>query len=278
MGWEALTRLPDTVQAGPTGPQTYSGWGSEVEHRDSAREAPRRPEAESECVVPHIPGSRVGQRVRGKAWWRPRTTHCCPLAMKEGERSGKAQKRCSLQSAPSCDPEMEEFALLLKMWVPREPAAEQKQNETKDSPPGPPPGQGEVRTLSPEEQLPPSLGRPSQGRLPLRLPPDLAGAWMGWALLLRPATCCLGGGCCRRLGGGSSWSSGQDVLNRLRLLLCRGKLLGKVFHSVAEEAGLADRGVEEPHFVGLTHVCQVQPQVSLLDMPGRGGADFPVRR
>ncbi len=28
---------------------------------------------------------------------------------------------------------------------------------------------------------------------------------------------------------------------------------------------LTDRGVEEPNFVGLTHICHVQPQVALLD-------------
>ncbi len=68
--------------------------------------------------------------------------------------------------------------------------------KTKDSPPGPPPGEGEVRSPSPNEQSPPSLGRPSQGLLHARLPPGLAGAWTGWASCLRPAPRrCLVEGC-----------------------------------------------------------------------------------
>ncbi len=67
--------------------------------------------------------------------------------------------------------------------------------KTKDSPPGPPPGEGEVRSPSANEQSPPSLGRPSQGLL--RLPPGLAGAWTGWASCLLPAPRrCLVEGCC----------------------------------------------------------------------------------
>ncbi len=62
-----------------------------------------------------------------------------------------------------------ETALLLTFWVPLAagPVAEQKQNETKDYPPGPPPGKGVVQSPSPDEQSPPSLGRPSQGLLHL---------------------------------------------------------------------------------------------------------------
>ncbi len=71
------------------------------------------------------------------------------------------------------------------------------EKETKDSLPGPPPGEGVVRSPSPEEQSPPSLGRPSQGRLLLRLPSGLAGAWTGGAAALRPALRrCIAGGCC----------------------------------------------------------------------------------
>ncbi len=40
-------------------------------------------------------------------------------------------------------------------------------NETKDSPPGTPPGEGVVWSPSPDEQFPPSPGRPSQGLLAL---------------------------------------------------------------------------------------------------------------
>ncbi len=62
-------------------------------------------------------------------------------------------------------------------------------------------GEGEVQLPSPNEQSPPSLGRPSQGLLHLRLPPGLAGAWTGWASCLRPALRrCLGKGCCGSVG------------------------------------------------------------------------------
>ncbi|ROI15907.1 hypothetical protein DPX16_21610 [Anabarilius grahami] len=64
------------------------------------------------------------------------------------------------------DPEDLEIALLLKMWVPLAvgPAAEHKENETQDFPPGPLPGEGAVRSPSPAEQSPNPPGLPSQGR------------------------------------------------------------------------------------------------------------------
>ncbi len=71
-----------------------------------------------------------------------------------------------------------------------------EKKETKDSPPGPPPVEGVVRSPSPEEPTSPSLGHPSQVRLLLRLPPGLAGAWTGGAAALRPSPRrCLAGGC-----------------------------------------------------------------------------------
>ncbi|RXN06973.1 myosin heavy fast skeletal muscle-like protein [Labeo rohita] len=76
------------------------------------------------------------------------------------------------------DPEIEETALLSSI---------SEKKETKDSPPGPPPGEGVVCSPSPEEQLHPSLGRPSQGLLLFRLPPVLVGAWTGRAAALRLA-------------------------------------------------------------------------------------------
>ncbi len=75
--------------------------------------------------------------------------------------------------------------------------AEQNKKETKDSPPRPPPGEGVVRSPSPEEQDPKAPGRPSQGRrLPWRFT-GLAGAGTGCAGLLRPAPRCgRSAGCC----------------------------------------------------------------------------------
>ncbi len=88
----------------------------------------------------------------------------------------------------------------MKFWVPltRGPVAEQNKN----SPPGPPPGEGVVLSPSPEEQDPEAPGRPSQGR---RLPwhfTGLAGAEAGRAASLRPAPCCghCEGCCCGRAG------------------------------------------------------------------------------
>ncbi len=67
---------------------------------------------------------------------------------------------------------------------------EQNKKETKDSPPGPPPGEGVLRSPSPEEQDPEAPGRPSQGRrLPWRFT-GLAGAEARSADFLRPAPRC----------------------------------------------------------------------------------------
>ncbi len=90
------------------------------------------------------------------------------------------------------------------------------EKETKDSPPGPPPGEGVVRSPSPEEQTSPSLGRPSQGRLPRRLPPGLAGAWTGGAAALRPAPRrCLAGGCCDCCAGAGAAAGGTEYTEAL---------------------------------------------------------------
>ncbi len=86
--------------------------------------------------------------------------------------------------------------------VTRGSVAEQNKKETKDSPPGPPPGEGVVRSPSPEEQDPKAPGRPSQGRrLPWRFT-GLTGAEAGCAGLLRPAPRCgrSAGCCCGRAG------------------------------------------------------------------------------
>ncbi len=113
---------------------------------------------------------------------RRRTGPCCPLAKREADGSVETRSR-TLPSSPFWDPEEKETALLLKFW-------EQNKKETKDSPPGPPPGEGVVRSPSPEEQDPKAPGRPSQGRrLPWRFM-GLAGAEAGCAGLLRPAPRC----------------------------------------------------------------------------------------
>ncbi len=82
-------------------------------------------------------------------------------------------------------------ALSLIRWVPLAlgPVAEQKQNETEDSPPGPPPGEGaELFSPSPEkEQTPTSPGCPRQGRF-IDFLDDLGPGWdAGGAALLREA-------------------------------------------------------------------------------------------
>ncbi len=155
-----------------------------MEPRGPTRKAERL-EVGSECVVQHSPGSTAGQGAREKAS-RPRTGPCCPLAKREGDGNVETGSR-ALPSSPSWDPEKKETALM-KFWVPltRGPVAEQNKN----SPPGPPPGEGVVLSPSPEEQDPEAPGRPSQGR---RLPwhfTGLAGAEAGRAAFLRPAPCC----------------------------------------------------------------------------------------
>lgn len=98
-----------------------------MEHTDLTWESLGRPKVESECAGQHLPGSRVRQMVRERIWWRPRTAYCCQLVIEEGNGSGKASVlHRTLPSVPSCDLEMKETTLLLKMLVP--PAAEQKQN------------------------------------------------------------------------------------------------------------------------------------------------------
>ncbi len=97
----------------------------------------------------------------------------------------------------------------LRFLVPlaRGPVREQNKKETKDSPPGPPLGEGVVRSPSPEEQDPEAPGRPSQGR---RLPWRFTA---GCTAFLRPAPrCgCCEGCCCDRAGaeveaaGGRPW-------------------------------------------------------------------------
>ncbi len=125
------------------------------------------PKVGSECAVRHLHGSTAGQGAREKVS-HPRIGPCCPLAKGEGDRGDEAARRAP-PSSPSCDPEKKETAIFLRFWVPlvEEPEAEKSKKGTKDSPPGPPLGEGIVRSPSPEEQALKTPGRPSQGR---RLP------------------------------------------------------------------------------------------------------------
>ncbi len=169
----------------------------------------------------------------------------------------------------------------------------QKQNETKDSPPGPPPGEGAALfSPSPEkEQTPTSPGCLSQGRF-VDFLDDLGPGWDagGRRSPARGSThrpmCRFGlgrsssGGRRRaptvmgRLrpgpGGNEVWciTPGQDVLDRLSLLLYRRELYREALDGVAEQPSLGDGGVEKVCLVDVLHLCQVEPEMVLLDHHG----------
>ncbi len=68
--------------------------------------------------------------------------------------------------------------------------------------------------------------------------------------------------------GSSVWwciTPGQDVLDRLSLLLHCWELPGKALDSVAEQPSLGDGSVEKACFVDVLHLCQVEPEMALLD-------------
>ncbi len=58
---------------------------------------------------------------------------------------------------------------------------------------------------------------------------------------------------------------GQDVLDRLSLLLHCWELPGRALDSVAEQPSLGDGSVEKACFVDVLHLCQVEPEMALLD-------------
>ncbi len=68
--------------------------------------------------------------------------------------------------------------------------------------------------------------------------------------------------------GGRCITPGQDVLDRLGLLLYRRELLGEALDGVAEQPCLGDGGVEKACLVGILHFCQVEPEMALLDHHG----------
>ncbi len=95
----------------------------------------------SEASSPNSLGpERDWPEVRGEEC-RPRTVLSWLLAKWVVGESEEAGRRTLSSHGPE-NPEEKEIALSLRRWVPLAlgPAAEQKQNETEDSPPGPPPG------------------------------------------------------------------------------------------------------------------------------------------
>ncbi len=64
-------------------------------------------------------------------------------------------------------------------------------------------------------------------------------------------------------GGSGGWciTTGQDVLDRLGLL-------GEALDGVAEQPSLGDGGVEKACLVDVLHLCQVEPEMALLDHHG----------
>ncbi len=71
-------------------------------------------------------------------------------------------------------------------------------------------------------------------------------------------------------GGSSGWciTPGQDVLDRLGLLLYRRELPSKALDGVAEQRRLGDGGAEKACLVDVLHLCQVEPEMALLDHHG----------
>ncbi len=58
------------------------------------------------------------------------------------------------------------------------------------------------------------------------------------------------------------------MLDRLGLLLYRRELLGKALDGVAEQPCLGDGGVEKACLVDVLQLCQVEPEMALLDHHG----------
>ncbi len=71
-------------------------------------------------------------------------------------------------------------------------------------------------------------------------------------------------------GGSGGWCimAGQNVLDRHGLLLYRRELLGEALDGVAEQPSLGDGGVEKACLVDVLHLCQVEPEMALLDHHG----------
>ncbi len=62
---------------------------------------------------------------------------------------------------------------------------------------------------------------------------------------------------------------------RLCLLLYRQELLGKALDGVAEQPRLGDGSIEKARLVDIFHLCQIEPEMALLDH--HGGQRLPER-
>ncbi len=139
-------------------------------------------EVRSEASSPNsLCTKRDWPEVRGEEY-RPRTVLSWLLAKWVVGESEEAGRRTLSSHGPE-NLEEKEIALSLRKW------AEHKQNETEDSPHGPPPGEGAALfSPSPEkEQTPTSPGCPRQGRF-VDFLDDLGPGWdAGGTALLREA-------------------------------------------------------------------------------------------
>ncbi len=226
----------------------------------------------SEASSPNSLGpERDWTEVRGEEC-RPRTALSWLLAKWVVGESEEAGLR-TLSSHGRENPEEKEIALSLRRWVPLAlgPAAEQKQNKTEDSPPGPPPGEGAALfSPSPEkEQTPTSPGCPRQGRF-VDFLDDLGPGW-GRRSPARGSThrtMC-------RFGLGRSSSGGRRRAPTATGRLRPGpggsggwSIMGEALDGVAEQPSLGDGGVEKACLVDVLHLCQVEPEMALLDHHG----------
>ncbi len=169
MSFSGTTVLPDKVL------RQFRNTGTQLEACDSLAcdDLKRGLECYSPYLVP-----RMGRRsALGQA-----TAACW------GERRRNAIPWCTVHHCPPVETQKLKKPIFFRCFEYHccQASSRTKQNETRFST-GPPSGEREVHSPSPDKQSPPSLGRPSQGLLHLRLTPGLAGAWTGWASCLQPA-------------------------------------------------------------------------------------------
>ncbi|XDV27053.1 hypothetical protein PO909_030650 [Leuciscus waleckii] len=102
-GWASVGSVLDFDKTGPGArePQMCPRWGSEVEDRDPAREARRRPEAGSECAVQHLPDStRCGAELTYErtVWTTLVHVHECPGLIDLRQRHGMQEEAACPQA------------------------------------------------------------------------------------------------------------------------------------------------------------------------------------